>query len=168
MKQNKKLKIIKDKAKLSEKRSPKLRQESFPIVGIGASAGGLEAFLNVFSNMPADTGMAFVFVQHLDPSHSSLSVEIISRSTPLKVEEVRDGTKVLPNHIYVIPPNHNMEIEEGVLKLSARQSQPGQHMAIDYFFKSLARSEKTRAIGIILSGTGTDSAAVGISVAFAS
>lgn len=129
---------------------------NFPIVGIGASAGGLEAFIQVFSKMPVDTDMAFVLVQHLDPTHPSMSVDIISRSTQLKVEEVKDGIRVKPNHIYIIPPNYNMGIQKGVLNLSARDAIPGQNMTIDFFFQSLARSEKGRAIGIILSGTGTD------------
>lgn len=128
----------------------------FPVVGIGASAGGLEAFLLLFAKMPTDTGMAFVLVQHLDPTHSSLSVEIIARSTKLKVEEVKNKTRIQPNHIYVIPPNHNMEIQDRILNLSAREEIPGKKMTIDFFLQSLAISEKNRAIGIILSGTGTD------------
>ncbi|NJL24777.1 MAG: chemotaxis protein CheB [Calothrix sp. SM1_5_4] len=128
----------------------------FPIVGIGASAGGLEAFIQVLSKMPADTGMAFVFIQHLDPTHPSLSVDIISRATELKVEEVTDGIRVKPDRVYVIPPNHSMEIIDGVLSLSARGAAPSPNMTIDFFFQSLARSEKSRAIGVVLSGTGTD------------
>jgi two-component system CheB/CheR fusion protein len=128
----------------------------FPIVGIGASAGGLEAFLQLFSGMPVDTGMAFVLIQHLDPTHPSMSAEIISRSTKLEIEEVKDGTRVKPNHVYVIPPNHKMGILDGVLHLSARNETPGQNMTIDFFLQSLAKSEKCRAIGVVLSGTGSD------------
>lgn len=129
---------------------------NFPIVGIGASAGGLEAIIQVLSKMPIDTGMAFVLVQHLDPTHPSMSVEIISRATQLKVEEVKDGSRIKPNHVYVIPPNYNMGILDGVLNLSERDTMPSQNMSIDFFFQSLARSEKRRSIGIVLSGTGTD------------
>ncbi len=128
----------------------------FPIVGIGASAGGLEAFIQVLANMPIDTGMAFVLIQHLDPTHPSHSVDIISRSTQLKVEEVKDGSRIKPNHVYVIPPNYNLGILDGVLNLSARDPTPGQSMTINFFLQSLAQSEKRRAIGIVLSGTGTD------------
>ena len=139
-----------------KKSEPTTVDRAFPIVGIGASAGGLEAFLLLFAKMPVDTGMAFVLVQHLDPTHPSLSVEIISRSTKLKVEEVKNKTRIQSNHIYVIPPNHNMEIQDRILNLSARGETPGKKMTIDFFLQSLALSEKSRAIGIILSGTGTD------------
>ncbi len=159
MKLNKKKENTKSKAKVKKKPSSEVNKNDFPIVGIGASAGGLEAFIKVFKKMPIDTGMAFVLVQHLDPTHASMSVDIISRETQLKIEEVKDKTPVKPNHIYIIPPNHNMEIEKGVLMLSARKTSPGQHMSIDFFFKSLARSEKSRAVGVILSGTANDGTA---------
>jgi two-component system CheB/CheR fusion protein len=141
---------------LRSRSSPKASDNGFPIVGIGASAGGLEAFILLLSKMPVDTGMSFVLVQHLDPTHPSMSVEIISKSTKLEIEEVKNGTRIEPNHVYFIPPNHNMEISNRVLKLSARNATPGQKMTIDYFLQSLARSEKSRAIGVVLSGTGTD------------
>ena len=128
----------------------------FPIVGIGSSAGGLEAFVDLLSKVPLDTGMAFILVQHLDPKRPSLSAGIISRATKLETQEVKDGTRVLPNQIYVIPSNHNMEIQEKVLHLSKRIESAGQNRAIDLFFKSLAQSEKNCAIGIVLSGTGGD------------
>ena len=128
----------------------------FPVVGIGASAGGLEAFLQVFAKMPVDTGMAFVLIQHLDPTHPSLSPEIIARSTELEVEEVTNGIRIQANHIYIIPPNYMMEIQNGTLTLSARDAAPGHNMPIDCFLQSLARSEKSQSIGVVLSGTGTD------------
>ncbi len=131
------------------------RSNSFPIVGIGASAGGLEAFIELLTKIPTDTGMAFVLIQHLDPKHPSLAAEIISRAIALKTEEVKDGTQVQPNHVYVIPPNYIMGILDGVLSLSARSEAPGQ-MVIDFFLQSLAQSEKNKAIGVVLSGTGTD------------
>ena len=83
-------------------------KESFPIVGIGASAGGLEAFTSLLKHLPNDTGMAFVLVQHLDPTHASALTEILSRATAMPVTEVRDGMRIEPNHVYVIPPNTNM------------------------------------------------------------
>ncbi|OQW51911.1 MAG: hypothetical protein A4S09_09600 [Proteobacteria bacterium SG_bin7] len=130
------------------------RRKYFPIVGIGASAGGLEAFQQLFSKVPVDTGMGFVLVQHLDPTHPSMSVEILRRSTKMNIEEVTNGSKVKPNHVYVIPPNSNLNIEEGILKLSPRQL--SQNLTIDLFLKSLAKSENERAIGVILSGNGSD------------
>ena len=129
-----------------------------PVVCLGASAGGLEAFIQVLGNMPVNTGLAFILVQHLDPKHSSMSAPIISRSTSLPVEEIKDGTVVLPNRVYAIPPNHNLEIANGILKLSPRE-ESGSNMSIDHFMKSLAASEKNRAIGVVLSGTGTDGSA---------
>jgi two-component system CheB/CheR fusion protein len=130
--------------------------ELFPIVGIGASAGGLEAFIELFSVMPANTGMAFVLVQHLEPHHESLSAGIISRSAKIPVAEVKNGTRILPDHIYVIPPNHNMLVKNGVLELLPASNAQGPRMTIDFFFASLAAEEKSRVIGIVLSGTGSD------------
>lgn len=150
--------VLKSKKRIPDQPKQETRRlrDSFPIVGIGASAGGLEAFLQVFSTMPTDTGLGFVLVQHLDRTHPSMSVDIIARSTNLKVEEVKDGTRIEPNHIYVIPPNFNMTINERVLSLSTRDVSPGQNMTINVFLQSLAISEKSRAIGIVLSGTGSD------------
>ena len=92
-------------------------QKQFPIVGIGASAGGLEAVSQLLTKLPPDTGMAFILVQHLDPTHESFSAEILSRTTRMPVEEIKDGMKVQPNHVYIIPPNHNLAILHGVLSL---------------------------------------------------
>ncbi len=144
------------RTKREAKPIPMISKDNFPIVGIGASAGGLEAFIQVFSEMPVDTDVAFVLVQHLDPTHPSMSVDILSRYTKLTVEEVKNGTRIEPNHIYVIPPNFNMGVQKRILNLSRREVMSGQNMTIDFFFQSLARSEKNRAIGIVLSGTGTD------------
>jgi two-component system, chemotaxis family, CheB/CheR fusion protein len=128
----------------------------FPIVGIGASAGGLEAFSDLLRHLPEKTGMAFVLVQHLDPTHGSVLPEILARKTTIPVEEVSDGVHVLPDHIYVIPANSNMLLEDGVLRLSARVVVRGQHMPIDAFFQSLANERGALAIGVILSGTASD------------
>ncbi len=127
-----------------------------PIVGIGASAGGLEAFEQFFRACPVDTGMAFVLVPHLDPGHASLLTEILQRSTALPVVEALDQTAVAPNHVYVIPPNREMSILHGVLQLFVPEQPRGQRMPIDGFLRSLAEDQAERAIGIILSGTATD------------
>jgi len=129
---------------------------SFPIVGIGASAGGLEAFIQILKKLPNDIGLAIIFVQHLDPTHQSLAPEILSRSTDMPIHEVIDGQCPLPNNIYLIPPNFNMEIFHGTLNLLPRTEIRGQHLSIDSFFKSLAIDQKSHAIGIILSGTASD------------
>lgn len=134
------------------------RQEapSFPIVGVGASAGGLEAFTQMLHALPVDTGMAFVLVQHLAPTHASMLTEILSRATSMPVTEVKDRMPVQPNHVYVIPPGTNMVISQGVLQLSPRTEIRGQHRPIDPFFRSLAEDQGHKAIGVILSGTAAD------------
>ena len=136
--------------------SPRSPSTRFPIVGIGASAGGLEAFIELLKHLPADTGMAFVLVQHLAPQHESMLTEVLSRATRLPVAEVTEGLEVLPNHVYVIPPNTNMAIEDNTLRLLPRTSHRGVQMPIDYFLASLAEDRKDRAIGVILSGTASD------------
>ena len=129
---------------------------TFPIVGIGASAGGLDAFEAFFRACPVDTGMAFVLVPHLDPGHASLLAEILQRSTAMPVVEALDQIAVAPNHVYVIPPNREMAILNGLLQLSVPELVRGQRMPIDTFLRSLAEDQDDRAIGIILSGTATD------------
>ena len=128
----------------------------FPIVAIGASAGGLEAFEQFFRHIPADTGMAFVLVSHLDPDHASMLTEILQRTTSMPVTEALDQIQVLPNSVYAIPPNRDLSIFHGKLQLSAPDMPRGQRMVIDVFFRSLAEDQGENAIGIILSGTGTD------------
>jgi len=132
------------------------RPAPFPIVGIGASAGGLEAFSELLRQLPVKTGMAFVLVQHLDPKHSSELKEILGRTTEIPVAEVRDGTVVRPDHIYVIPPDTVMSIKGGILRLGARVLMRGQHLPIDHFLRSLAEDSADRAISVILSGTASD------------
>jgi two-component system CheB/CheR fusion protein len=133
-------------------------QEHFPIVGIGASAGGLAAFEAFFTGMPKDTdpGMAFVLVQHLDPDHKSILTDLIRRYTRMQVFEVEDGMVVRPNCVYVIPPARDMAFMNGVLQLMEPTAPRGQRLTIDFFFKSLAQDQRERAIGIVLSGTGRD------------
>ena len=130
----------------------------FPIVGIGASAGGLAAFEAFFSGMPADTdpGMAFVLVQHLAPDHKSILTDLIRRYTRMQVFEVEDGMKVFPNCAYIIPPNRDMAFLNGALQLLAPAAPRGQRMPIDFFFRSLAQDQRERAVCIVLSGTGSD------------
>jgi len=132
------------------------RADAFPVVGMGASAGGLEAFTEFLKHLPEKTGMAFVLVQHLDPKHSSVLRDLLSRKTRIPVVEVQDGVTVEPDHVYVIPANTNMVIEGRALRLAARTLVRGQHMPIDGFFQSLANTCGERAIGVILSGTGSD------------
>jgi two-component system CheB/CheR fusion protein len=141
---------------LSEKSAAARTHAEFPIVGIGASAGGLEAFTQFLKGLPSKTGMALILIQHLDPTHESMTAEILSRATDMKVSEVKDGTRVEPNQVYVIPPNHAMAIAGGVLTLLPRIEARGPYMTIDFFFQSLAEDKQNKAIGVVLSGTATD------------
>lgn len=137
---------------------PAANSTSFPIVGIGASAGGLAAFEAFFSGMPAgaDPGMAFVLVQHLAPDHDSILVELVQRTTRLKVFEVKDGVVVQDNCAYIIPPDRDMAFLNGTLQLLEPSEPRGQRFPIDFLFRSLAHDQHERAIGIVLSGTGSD------------
>ncbi len=135
-----------------------LIEPSFPIVGIGASAGGLAAFEAFFLGMPADTdpGMAFVLVQHLAPDHSSLLTALVQRHTRMPVLEVQDGMVVQINCVYIIPPNCDMAFLNGALYLQEPTAPRGHRLPIDHLFRSLAQDLRERAIGIVLSGTGSD------------
>jgi two-component system, chemotaxis family, CheB/CheR fusion protein len=136
--------------------SPISKSNPFPVVGVGASAGGLEALRHLLQHLPVDTGMAFVLVQHLDPDHPSALTELLARTTSMPVHEITNNLRVQPNHIYVIPPNANMILERGKLKLQRRQLKRGAHRTIDRFFESIAQDLGERAIGVILSGTASD------------
>jgi two-component system, chemotaxis family, CheB/CheR fusion protein len=139
--------------------SPEARKaREFPVVGIGASAGGLAAFEAFFSGMPADTDpdMAFVLVQHLAPDHKSILTDLIRRYTRMQVFEVEDGMVVEPNCAYIIPPGRDMAFLGGALHLLEPIAPRGQRLPIDFFFRSLAQDQRERAIGIVLSGTGSD------------
>ncbi|MDZ7794569.1 MAG: chemotaxis protein CheB [Spirochaetia bacterium] len=133
---------------------------SFPIVGVGASAGGLAAFEAFFSGMPTETdpGMAFVLVQHLAPDHKSMLTDLIKRYTRMRVYEVEDGMTVHPNSAYIIPPGHDMSFIDGTLKLHEPAAPRGHRLPIDFFFRSLAEDQGERAIAVVLSGTGSDGA----------
>lgn len=128
----------------------------FPVVGIGASAGGLEAIEKLFSNMPSDSGMAFVIIMHFDPTSKSVMVEILKRYTKMEVYQAEDGMKINPNSVYIIPPNKDMAILHGTLQLLEPTVSRGIRHPIDFFFRSLSEDCKEKAICIILSGTGTE------------
>ncbi len=128
---------------------------SYPIVGLVASAGGLEAFKKFFSAMPAESGMAFVLIPHLDPSHESMMVALLSKLTTMPVIEARHGMTVLVNCVYIIPPNYFLSISAGQLQLSSPPMDHGWQTSIDYFLRSLAKDQGERAIGVVLSGTGS-------------
>jgi two-component system, chemotaxis family, CheB/CheR fusion protein len=131
----------------------------FPIVGIGASAGGLEAFSALLKHLPLDTGMGFVLVQHLDPVHDSALTQLLGRATSLPIHEVTNNLRVEPNHVYVIPPNRTLSITAGVLKLGPRPKTRVPLRSIDFFFEALANDQRDHAIGVILSGTANDGTA---------
>jgi len=139
------------KKKVKEK-----KKDFFYIVGIGSSAGGLKALEEFFDNCPDDTGFAFVIVQHLSPDYKSLMPELLSRHTKMSVKEAKEGEEVLPNHAYLIPGNKNITIKDGFLQLPARPPSTQMNFSIDLFFTSLAKEQKDKTIGIILSGTGSD------------
>ncbi|MEG4576321.1 chemotaxis protein CheB [Microcoleus sp. N3A4] len=135
-----------DSQQLAETEAP------FPIVGIAASAGGLEAFTDLLSHLPVDTGMAFVLIQHLAPDHKSLLTDILARQTQMPVSEVQNGVAVKPNQVYIIPPNTKMVLCKGVLQLSPREKIYGKYMPGDAFFTSLAIDRGHKAIAVVLSG----------------
>jgi len=128
----------------------------FPIVGIGASAGGLDAFEQFLMNVPENTGMAYVIIQHLDPTQKGMLPELLQRITKMKVFQVKDRMAVKPNCVYVIPPNASMSILKGVLHLFEPVESRGMRLPIDFFFRSLAIDQKELAVGVILSGMGSD------------
>jgi two-component system, chemotaxis family, CheB/CheR fusion protein len=136
---------------------PSGRSRGFPIVGIGASAGGMEAFIELLRQLPPDMGMALVLIQHLDPTHASYLSEALARSTSFPVDEIRDGMLVQPDHVYVIPSIADIGILKGELTLLPRPADGRKpHLPIDVFFKALAADRGNQAIGVVLSGTGSD------------
>ena len=145
-------KKIKDKPK----QNIDTKSSNILYLGIGASAGGLDALKKFLSNIPNQSGMAFIIVQHMDPTHKSGLANILKRSTSLKVLQVEDGVQILPNHVYIIPPNKDMGIIEGKLQLMEPIEPHGLRMPINYFFTSLAQDQRDKSVGIILSGFGSD------------
>ena len=138
-----------------EQTSPERLAVTCPVVGIGASAGGLSAFRELLSHLPKSPGMGFVLIQHLAPGHSSQLTELLSKSTHMPVVTVTEGTQVLADHVYIIPPSTTLTIAGGNLHLAPRHSDQ-IHLPIDSFFVSLAEACQSRAIGVVLSGTGSD------------
>ena len=136
--------------------SDNAKSNSLLIAAIGASAGGIEALSDLVSHLAPNTGMAFVLIQHLDPKHHSMLAELLSKKTSMNVREVTDGMRVEFDNVYVIPPDATMSISNHTLKLTPREQSHSVHMSIDHFMRSLAEAEGNRAIGVILSGTGTD------------
>jgi chemotaxis response regulator CheB len=128
----------------------------FPVVGIGASAGGLEACTALLKALPVNPGMAFVLVQHLDPHHESILHKLLSRTTEMPVIQVEDGMALERDHVYVIPPNKDIAVRERTLRLLSRRRTAGRHLPINRFLVSLAEDQKSAAIGVILSGTASD------------
>jgi two-component system, chemotaxis family, CheB/CheR fusion protein len=139
-----------DTGENSSQKSARSTRTGSPIVGIGASAGGLEAYTQLLRHLPTDTGMGFVLVQHLDPQHESALASLLAKATLLPVREVTDDLSVEPDNIYVIPPNTSLTIANGVLKLQPRQRTDGAHRSIDIFFESLAQDQRERAIGVLV------------------
>ena len=135
---------------------PKRGSVDFPVVGLGASAGGLDAFKKFFDALPANCGMAFVLIQHLDPKHQSMMVDLLTGHTPMKVLQATDGMQLERDHVYLIPPGAYLAIEGGTLRLSKPRERHGARMPFDFFLRSLAEECGERAICAILSGTGTD------------
>ncbi|MEL4454426.1 CheR family methyltransferase [Lutimonas vermicola] len=140
----------------ANKKTKQKKEDAFLIVGMGASAGGLEAFKEFFSELPDAPGMAFVIVQHLDPTHKSLMVDLLKKYTKMQVSEVKDHNQVVKDHVYIIPPNKDMAILNGILHLMEPTLARGFRKPIDFFLRSLANDQGARAVGIILSGTGTE------------
>jgi len=128
----------------------------FPVVGIGASAGGLEACRKLMGALPASNGMAFILVQHLDPTHESMMVDLLAGYTTMPVHQATDGMRLEPDHLYVIPPGAYLSVENGALHLSQPQARHGARMPFDFLLRSLADEHGARAICIILSGSGAD------------
>ncbi|BCL35778.1 CheR family methyltransferase [Nostoc sp. MS1] len=142
----------------SELNQPSQTNAPFPVVGIAASAGGLEAFTELIRHLPTDTGMAFVLIQHLSPDHESLLSEILGRVTTMPVLQVHDQMRVEPNAVYVIPPNAQMTLVDGILRLAPRQKSKGKYLPADIFLESLATDRGNKAIAVVLSGMDGDGA----------
>ena len=146
----------KGKKRPAKKTAAKLLPKPFPVVGFGASAGGIEAFTRVLRHLDSDLGMAYVLIMHLSPNHKSALAEVVQSKTRMPVHTVKDGMEVMANNIYVIPPNTFMSLVDGHLKLAPREITTIGNFAVDYFLKALASIYKNNAIGVILSGTATD------------
>ena len=151
-------KTVTSKSKRPRIKTPQRQSQptSIPIVGVGASAGGLAALTALLKALPAHSGLAFVLIQHLDPLHPSALTQLLSKATSMPVLEVTDGIAVQPDHVYVIPPNKSMIVRGGALKLTPRERTPAPHHPIDEFYSALAQEQRSAAVGVILSGSGSD------------
>ena len=136
--------------------SPEVAEHSFPIVGVGASAGGLEALTRLIGALPPEPGLAMVVVQHLDPHYQSQLSTILQSQSSIPVVEAVHGAKVQPDHVYVIQPNTNVALADGILSVTPRPDDRRPHYPVDHFLRSLAAVQGRRSVGIILSGTGSD------------
>ena len=145
----------KSKSKSAISSPPSASQNQFPVVAIGASAGGLEAMMELLKYLPSDTGMAFIYVQHLSPDHKSMLTEILSKKTKMKVQEIDDMDKIKPDYVFIIPYNKGIEVTDGHIKLTPRANS-ATAISIDILFSSLAHAQKERVIGIVLSGSASD------------
>ena len=144
-------------AESQNKDKTKERSENlFPVVGVGASAGGLEAFKRLIRGIPEKSGVAYILVQHLEPTHESLLVDILQKITPIPIQEITNNVRVEPDHVYVIPSNKLLTANDGRLELSPRGPKNEKNMPIDVFFTSLSEVHQSHAIGVVLSGTATD------------
>src|SRR5271157_6394573 len=130
--------------------------DGFPVVGLGASAGGLDAARRLLAALPAGTGMAFILIQHLDPTHASMMVDLLAGHTPMKVQQAADGVPLEREHVYLIPPGAYLSIQAGALRLSEPRERHGARLPFDFFLRSLAEELGQRAVCVILSGTGGD------------
>src|SRR5271167_5170885 len=133
-----------------------LGHDSFPVVGLGASAGGLDAVRRLLAVLPAGTGMAFILIQHLDPTHASMMVDLLAGHTPLRVQQAADGMPIAREHVYLIPPGAYLSIRGGALRLSEPRERHGARLPFDFFLRSLAEELGHRSICVVLSGTGGD------------
>src|SRR5205823_10000367 len=124
----------------SVRRGSSLRADSFPVVGLGASAGGLDAFRRLLAALPTSTGMAFILIQHLDPTHASMMVELLAGHTPMKVQQAADGMPLESEHVYLIPPGAYLSIRDGALRLSKPRERHGARLPFDFFLRSLSES----------------------------
>lgn len=157
MTQKKKITVKSKTTKTKKPKTEAVKQPSrFPIVGIGSSAGGLEALELFLANVPEKSGMAYVIIQHLDPTHKGVMVELLQRGTSMRVFQARDRMRVQANCVYVIPPNKDMSILHGVLHLLDPVAPRGLRLPIDFFFRALADDQQEHSIGVILSGMGSD------------
>ncbi len=147
---------VKKRSKSLPASQSKTDWNSFTVVAIGASAGGLEAITQLLKNLSPETGMAFIYVQHLSPDHKSILTDLLSKTTKMKVQDVGNMVKIKPNNVYIIPYNKGIEVTDGHIKLIPRINGKSNSMSIDVLFTSLAETHKENVIGIVLSGSAND------------